>query len=389
MRRLTRAAAIGAAATSAALSVGSVLPAHAATGLEGIPSYSHVVVLVVENESEASTWGTAGTYLNGLIPQGAFDDTYYATGHVSLDNYIAMTSGQPDQQATTGADCLAYNLYTCAQVQTAMDSGRNIADQVEAAGLTWHEYADGMPSPCFHADYSPTAQPPDPYQGDSTAAPAFNYADRHNPFNYYPDIVDPTISVPSTRCADNVVPYAHLATDLAANALPNYSFITPDTCHDGHDSPCANGDPGGLTSANLWLSQNVPPLLSYLDAHNGLLLITTDESAESDTSGCCTGGPGGVQGYGGQVGILALGAGITAGTVIHTPYDHMSQLRTVEDALGISEHLNNAGTATAMADLFAPGASLPEAPLAALFGLVPLALVAIAAARRRRTQVAA
>jgi phospholipase C len=324
-------------------------PALAAGGgLEGIPHFSHVVVLVLENESFATTWGSGSVaaYLNGLRAQGVLADHYYATGHQSLDNYIAMVSGQPVQPATA-ADCGGLNLYDCVQGQSAMAGGRNLADQIEDAGLTWRGYMDAMPNPCFHADYSATATPPDPYQGNSTKAPAYNYADRHNPFLYFADVVGN-----DSRCQAHVEPYSWLAVDLANDALPAFSFITPDTCHDGHDNPCADGSAGGLARADLWLSQNVPALLDYLLSHNGLLLITFDEAASSDTSGCCTGGPGGGPGAGGRVGLLALSRAVPAGGVVSTPYDHASLLRTIEDSLGISEHLNNAGTATAMADLF-------------------------------------
>jgi phosphatidylinositol-3-phosphatase len=341
----------------AILSMPGGRPAAAAGGVEGIPRFSHIVLLVLENESFGTTWGSgsAATYLNGLRAQGVLADHYYATSHHSLGNYIAMVSGQPVQPATAG-DCEALNLYDCVQGQTAMAGGRNLADQIEGAGLSWKGYMDTMPGPCFHADYGAAAPPPDRYQGGSLSPPAYDYADRHNAFLYFPDIIGD-----DSRCKAHVVPYSGLAADLAGDTLPAFSFITPDTCHDGHDNPCADGSPGGLARADLWLSQNVPALLAYLRSHDGLLLITFDEASATDTSGCCTGGPGGGPGAGGRVGLLALSAAIRAGRVVSTPYDHASLLRTIEDSLGIAEHLNNAAAATAMADLFVPAACGPGA----------------------------
>jgi hypothetical protein len=371
---------------------GFAVPAtgRAAQGLEGVPSYQHVAIVVLENESFDATWGAASpaAYLKSLVPQGAFADMYFATGHVSLDNYIAMTSGQPGNAATY-SDCAAQNLFQCqATVNTAaFGNGINIADQVETAGLSWKGYMDSMPSPCFHADLSPTATPPDPYQGNSTAAPAGNYADRHNPFNYYTDITGNT-----TRCQSHVVPYTQLAADISGNAVPTYSFIAPDTCHDGHDAPCAGGGVGGVAGADAWMQGNMPPLLQYLVTHNGLLIITFDEGSVSppDTAGCCTGGPGGTPGAGGRVGLLALGAGVAVGTTTHTSYDHASLLRTTEDAMGMITYLNNAGAtgATAMSDLFAaPGAATPDVPLAVLLPLAGVAIIVLVAVWRRRSSV--
>jgi phosphatidylinositol-3-phosphatase len=327
------------------------MAAKPSKGAEGIPRFSHVVVLVLENENASATWGQASVahYLNSLVPRGVFASQYYATGHVSLDNYIAMVSGQP-AQPLTGSDCALVNLWLCVQGQSLFSGGRNLADQLEQKRVSWKGYMDGMPSPCFHADYSPTALPPDPYQGDSQNAPAKDYADRHNPFIYFPNIIEN-----DARCKAHVRPYGELASDLAHNTVPGFAFITPDTCHDGHDAPCSSGEPGGLVSADRWLAKNVPPLLDYLWRHNGLLVITSDENGFNDTSsppGCCSGGPLGIlPGFGGRVGLLALSPSITAGRTVATQYDHMSLLRTIEDSFGITEYLNNAARASAMRDV--------------------------------------
>ena len=359
------------------------IPARAAGGLEGVPSYQHVFILLEENESFSSTFGPSSVahYLNNtLVPAGVLDDHYYAIGHVSLDNYIALTSAQP-LNPETASDCLSVSLYQCAQTTLAFSNGANIADQLENSGATWRGYMDSMPSPCFSQTYSPTTLGPDPYQGNSQTAPAKDYADRHNPFVYYPDIVGNT-----ARCQAHVVPYTQLATDLAGNTVPNYAFITPDTCHDGHDTgTCSNGQPGGLVAADAWLSANVPPILSYINSHNGLLLITFDEGSSSDLSGCCAGGPGGTNGKGGLVGLVAIGPGVKTGQTVHTSYDHASLVRTVEDIFGINTYLNNAASSVPMSDLFGgPSTPIPDARVAATLPLAGIALIAAALLRRRR-----
>jgi len=353
-------------------------PAAGGTALEGLPSYDHVFILLLENESFSNTFDPSGPahYLNDtLVPQGVLDDQYYATGHVSLDNYVTMTSAQPGN-GLTNSDCLAVTFWQCAQSTMALSSGQNIGDQFDAAGVTWKGYMDTMPSACFHDTYSPTATNTDPYQGNSTSPPAFDYADRHNPFIYYPDIVGD-----NARCQAHDVPYTQLATDIAGGTVPNYAFITPDTCHDGHDNPCSNGSPGGLVSADAWLQSNVPALLTYLNSHNGLLIITLDEGGGSDTSGCCHGGPGGAAGFGGRIGLLALGPGVKGGQVVHTQYDHASLVRTTEDLFGISTYLNNAAMSSPMTDLFAaPDSTVPEVPFAVL--LVVLGCTLLVSGRR-------
>ena len=58
--------------------------------------------------SESTTFGPASPaiYLNGtVLKEGVFVKNYYATGHASLDNYIAQISGQAPTEETS-ADCL-------------------------------------------------------------------------------------------------------------------------------------------------------------------------------------------------------------------------------------------------------------------------------------------
>ena len=339
--------------TTAAAAAGLAAPAIGSTAprLEGVPHFDHVFTIVLENENFSATWDTPGphgaTFLQSLRGKGAFADEYYGISHVSADNYIAMTSGQPATPLFNG-DCIA-SWAACEGFEKAWpDGGRSISDQVEGKGLTWMAYMDSMATPCQH----PTAgQMPDPYQT--------GYATRHDPFVYYPPIAENT-----TRCNSHVVAYTRLAGDLAhLSTTPNYLFITPDTCHDGHDSPCTGvdaGQPGaqqgGLVSANDWLATEVPKILGSkafrTPGVSSVLVITFDENGVSDGAGCCGALQPGAAGTttdaaaGGRIGLVAIGAGIRPGTVTHTPYDHWSYVRTMEDALGIGEHLNLAGAPT-------------------------------------------
>ena len=322
-------------------------------GLEGIPHFDHVVVLTEENEDASATFGDASpaTYLKSLRKKGVFLPNYFGTGHASLDNYIAMVSGQPPYPATMG-DCGGLSLWECVQPQGLQSQGRNLADQLEDAHLGWRSYQDGTSTPCFHAPYSPTSPQPDSYQGNSTTG-AKNYADRHNPFLYFPDVIGD-----QARCNAHQRPFTDLAKNLRADTLPAFSFITPDTCNDGHDDPCAGQKIGGLTTVDLFLRKNLPSLLSYLAKHNGLLVINFDEGftpspaavAASPTDYLCSTCAG--HGVGGRTGAILISPRLKQGAVVTTGYDHYSLLRTIEDSFGISEHLNQAAAATAMTRAF-------------------------------------
>ena len=68
----------------------------------------HVFVIVLENKTFSDTFGTStqDPYLQKtLVSQGALLTEYYGTGHVSLDNYISMVSGQSPTPDTVD-DCI-------------------------------------------------------------------------------------------------------------------------------------------------------------------------------------------------------------------------------------------------------------------------------------------
>ena len=345
---------LAASAVLAALTLSPHAQAATPKGLEGIPHFDHVVVLTEENEDASATFGdtSPAKYLKSLRSKGVFLPNYFGTGHASLDNYIAMVSGQPPYPATMG-DCAGLSLWECVQPQGLQAGGRNLADQLEDAKLSWKSYQDGTPTPCFHAPYSPSNPQPDSYQGNSTTG-AKNYADRHNPFLYFPDVIGD-----QKRCEAHQRPFTDLAKDLKKNALPAFSFVTPDTCNDGHDDPCAGQKIGGLTTVDLFLKKNLPSLLSWLANHNGLLIINFDEGftpspaavLASPTDYTCTTCAG--FGVGGRTGAILISPRLKQGVTVTTGYDHYSLLRTIEDSFGISEHLNMAARGASMKDAFA------------------------------------
>ena len=154
-------------------------------------------------------------------------------------------------------------------------------------------------------------------------------------------------------CDAHVLSFQPLLKDLSkASTTPNFSWLSPNLCMDGHDAPCADGDPGGLTEINGFLQIWVPEILnSPAYKQDGLLLITFDEGSSS--AACCgetvgkspshpnVADPGMPGPGGGRVGMVALSPFIKAGTVSNVDYNHYSALRTVEDIFGLS-HLGDA-----------------------------------------------
>jgi len=331
-------------------------PAHASPHYKGSPPVGHVFVIMLENENADSTFSPSSPapYLSQTLPsQGAFLPEYYAVTHLSLGNYVAFVSGQGSNPQTQ-ADCQVYSEF--AGTVTGPDgqllgqgcvypaSVKTVADQLSERGLTWKGYMEDMgnnpareSSTCGHPALNA-------HDGTQTAEPGDQYAARHNPFVYFHSIID------SPVCAANDVPLTRLASDLSRERVTaNLSFITPNLCHDGHDEPCVNGEPGGLVSADAFLREWVPRITrSDAFRRDGLLLVTFDEAESeggtADASYCCNeaqfpntpnnGGPEPGRG-GGRVGAVALSPFIRGGTVTTQPYNHFSALRTIEGLFGL------------------------------------------------------
>jgi hypothetical protein len=138
---------------------------------------------------------------------------------------------------------------------------------------------------------------------------------KHNPFAYFRGIRDNP-----DRCA-RVAPFSEFAGDLAAGKAPDYAFIVPDMCNDGHD--CS------LATVDRWLSEHVPAILaSPAWQDSGLLIVTFDEGDTKD--GCCG------TAAGGRVVTILLSPLVTTGATSDLAYTHYSVLSTIAEGLGIA-----------------------------------------------------
>ena len=292
-------------------------PASAESASATAPRVGHVWIFVLENTNYAQVTAESMPYFSARAAEGVTLSKMYGVGHASLTNYIAMASGHKPKLLTQ-QDCFSYNcLY-------GVGEDDNIANQLEAKGLTWKAYMDGMTKPC-----------PKPKENSSDPN-TVGYATRHNPFMYYRSIVDN-----AARCAEHVRPYGDLATDLKSGKVANYNFISPDTCHDAHDV----GDPKcSLTAADSWLEKEVAPILDSPEyKRDGAIILTFDEAFISDASSCC-GEPTG----GGHIATALLSPHLSKpGSVDATPYSHYSLLRTMEDNFGLAPLRQAGASATA------------------------------------------
>jgi N-acetylated-alpha-linked acidic dipeptidase len=356
---VTRQAAMLAAANEDASSTHGSAATHASVEALRTPLRpQHIFIIMLENQSYGTTFGerSGAPYLARMLPsQGALLPNYYAIGHSSLPNYIALIAGQAPNRDTQ-LDCPVFSEFQVSE--PALDAhgqalGRgcvyppivkSLPDQLEARNLSWRAYMEDMGNvparenvTCGHVQIGATER-------SYNAAHSDKYAARHDPFLYFHSIIDD-----QARCDAHVVNLRQLATDLRSiETTPNYSFITPNLCNDGHDPYCIDGEAGGMAAADDFLRRWVASITSSpAFRKDGLLVVTFDETdmiGPEGSTACCgerplasaTRFPPGLNGPGGgRVGAVLISPFIRPGTVSLQPYNHYSLLRSVEDFFGL------------------------------------------------------
>jgi len=225
-------------------------------------------------------------YINELARRYGLATSYYGIRHPSEPNYIAAVAG-----STLGVtDDGRYDL-----------DASSLFDQLEAAGRSWHVYAQDVPDGCFTGSS---------YRGGPDGpGRAGTYVRKHNPA-----ISFRAISSNPARCRH----ISKLASFEPGSA--DFELIVPNLTNDMHDGSTADGD--------RFLRELVPLITSSPAFENGVVFITWDEGTTNLDGG-------------GHIATLAVRLGIEGPFRSARRHDHYDLLRTVEDVFGL-ECLRNA-----------------------------------------------
>jgi phospholipase C len=263
-------------------------PIATATPRPLVPEFRHIVTIVFENKEFGTVIASPKMpYFNQLAKSYTLLTQFYAVIHPSLPNYLAMIGGDTFGVTFDCTSCL-YDAQT-------------LPDLIEASGRTWKTYQEDMPSPCFAGTESGS------------------YAIKHNPFVYFKPI-----RLDTARCTRSVVPLTDLPIDMAAGALPNYIFITPNECNDAHDCE--------LNVTDGWLKTLMIPLQAALDLEGApyLIVLTWDEGQGNHS---CCGLPAEA---GGRIATILISPQVKNGFQDGTPYTHYSLLKTIAESWHLS-----------------------------------------------------
>ncbi len=377
----------------------------------GIPRLDHVFVIMMENHGYAQIINNPNApFINVYARSANLATNYYGVAHPSLTNYLEVVGGSnfgvltdnyPDWHnarcvtnlatgvpateippsplicpiAGIGIDAATPAIDTTNETQgppgeinidgvasypAARTVGRTVADQLDAARMSWKSYQESVPAAGpDYVNYSDgyfsnltdfTAITPVLNPALTSAGIAAGYAVKHNPFVYFAS-GQTAGSLAKTVGFDGA---NGLYADLAGDHVPNLSFIVPNQCHDQHGlgnaGPFCNydpnnvGDQAGLNPALISVGdQTVKRLVTAI--HNSqvwqsslaAIVVVWDEGSSTNQ----------------VVAIVDTNYRRRNGTSAQR-YTHFSLLKTIEAGLRLPclNHACDASTAV-MQDLFA------------------------------------
>jgi hypothetical protein len=272
-----------------------------------------VFLIVIENKNAVGTGGVYGSpaapYINHtLFPMAAVANNYFNPpgNHPSLPNYLWLEAGKSFGIRDDGPPG-----------QHSQSTHAHLSGLLQNAGIPWRAYAESI---------SGTICP-------LTTEGGGLYQTKHEPFVYFSDVTNGQ-NPHSSYCIQHVRPLSELGGDLRHGAIGRYNFITPNICHDGHDS-CGGDEVAHIDG---WLRSFLPEIFNSAQYKQGhvVVFLATDEAQNGD----------------GPIPFLALGQGVKRGYRNEIRYTHSSLLRTLEEIFHVGPLLGNAASANDLRDLF-------------------------------------
>ena len=276
--------------------------------------FDRVLIIVLENVDYERA--IQDPNLAALAASGASFTNFHALFHPSYPNYLAMIAGT-DFGVHRGGSFLGDR-----QVNFPDDpEHKTIADRLIAVGLDFKQYAEEMPEGT--CPWNVAVQ--------HTAQKRGNYVRRHVPFMSFSAVqqkwCDRVIRVDSSK-ADN---FFH---QDATKGLVAYSFYTPNTTHDGHDT--------NTQVAGAWVKKFLDEAFPEKLRQGTLVILTFDESGGNEDNRI----------YTLFLGDMVKPANQQDPAALAKYYNHYSVLRTIEDNFGLEPLTTNDRNAAPIADIW-------------------------------------
>jgi phosphatidylinositol-3-phosphatase len=240
----------------------------------------YVQLVIFENRPYGGVIGSPQLpYITRLAKRWANMTDSHAVTHPSQPNYLALFSGST--QGVTGDEC-----------PVTFKTAPSLGSELLKAGVSFTGFAESMPKDGFDGCLARPDKLPS----------GWLYARKHIPWSDF-------AKVPRS---DSVV-YRHPLEQPPSR----FVWVTPNMCNDMHDCSIAAGDK--------WASRNLPKLIAWDQANDGILIVTFDENDGS---------------AGNQIPTIIAG-NVNPGQYSQN-INHYNVLRTIEDVFGVKALGNSA-----------------------------------------------
>src|SRR5262249_13561091 len=186
-------------------------------------------------------------YIRSLLPTASHAEAYKTPpgNHPSEPNYLWLIGGT-NFGVTNDSD----------PSSNEITSDANLGWLMQRAGVSWKSYQEDI-------DGTTCPRPP---AGTSGA--------NHTPCVFCDDLTG-ALPPNDPSCIAHNRPYGELATDLAGGTVAGFNFITPNMCHDMHDScaPTSNR----IKQGDDWLASEGPKILGPRADRDGGARFTRGE----------------------------------------------------------------------------------------------------------------
>jgi len=308
--------------------------ASAQPGGGPFPSYDHVFLLIEENHNFNQIIGNRDApIINALADDYGLATRYSGVGDPSEPNYVAMLGG-----STFGISSDDPYFFPGQAVDQP-----NLMSQLDAAGLTWKGYFQGMPYAgyrgyCFPAKCNGIPDSDTQYVAKHNGI--VNFANMH-----------------TAGAWQRQTPYSQLTHDLASGNVPNLSYIVPDECDDMHGAPpwCVDSGKFGdvddrylVARGDAFVGQTVNAITSssMWETGKNAIVITFDEGNTATD----------------QIPTIVVTNHGPRALTDNAPYNHYSLLASLEQAFGLG-CLQASCSAAPMTPLFQPSGSTTKPAL--------------------------
>ncbi len=280
-----------------------------------------VFVVAMENTDASQIYGNRASapYLNDSIAPKYGRATAFADqlplAIVSEPHYVWMEAG-----TNVFAD-YTFSNDNDPSATVSTNSTAHLATQIRNAtnGATWMSYQEGLNATT----------------GTCPIVTSGFYAPKHDPFVFFQDVSGNPPSRTNVYCTAHHKALTTLAA-VVAGPISSYNFITPNQCNDMHgQTGCPNSNT--IRSGDDWLRANLPPLIAFVNANEGVIFITWDEGVSTSL-----------------MAFYVVGPNVKAGYTSTLAYTHSSIIKSVERILQLPI-LPTVTSVNDFADFFTPG----------------------------------